>query len=360
MTSLAEMIAELNARGIVLWREGDDIRYRAQRGVFTPAMLVDLRANRSRLLPLLGTRAPSARSETPNIVLLDRADTSAAAFCVHAVDGGVGSYIALAHELASAGISTYGVQALNLDGRTPLADTLPAIAAQHVHQLRSVHGLGPVHLVGWSSGALIAFEMAHRLSRLGAEVGEVILMDPPITFGKSPAIDPTGLATNLRSLLPPFDESNGLMWWKFLTLISAYIDSSASYQLAPHFWTTDDAGKSEYLFANRHDPLLVNPNCMLADARDAGDVLYMFSIVKQQHAALDVYRPCYFDGKLSLFVSAEGSSEQQDLRIRSATRTWQRLSQGIAHAEVVSGGHIDMLSNPCVARIARRIQTPAA
>jgi hypothetical protein len=50
---LDRFLADLGRAGVQLWREGADLRYRAPRGVMTPAVLARLRAEKPTLLPLL-------------------------------------------------------------------------------------------------------------------------------------------------------------------------------------------------------------------------------------------------------------------------------------------------------------------
>ena len=44
------------------------------------------------------------------------------------------------------------------------------MAAEMLHDMRHVQPKGPYHLVGWSFGALLAFEMAQQIYTDGAEV----------------------------------------------------------------------------------------------------------------------------------------------------------------------------------------------
>lgn len=56
-------VEAFTARGVVLWREGDSLRYRAPAGVLTPPVVAKLKRDKSKILPLLPT-APPSDSET--------------------------------------------------------------------------------------------------------------------------------------------------------------------------------------------------------------------------------------------------------------------------------------------------------
>ncbi|GAA0571604.1 hypothetical protein GCM10010172_65090 [Paractinoplanes ferrugineus] len=93
-------------------------------------------------------------------------------FWIHPTDGEVGRYATL-----TAGRTAYGLEAYGLDEGEPL-DTVPAIAARHLAEIRSVQPAGPYRLGGWQAGALIAYEIAVRLRAAGAEVAALVLLAP--------------------------------------------------------------------------------------------------------------------------------------------------------------------------------------
>ena len=58
------------------------------------------------------------------------------------------------------------------------AESLQALAAQHVAAIRRIQPHGPYRLAGFSMGGLIAFEMAQQLRASGQEVEFLFLLDP--------------------------------------------------------------------------------------------------------------------------------------------------------------------------------------
>ncbi len=71
----------------------------------------------------------------------------------------------------------YALQARGLDGESEPLDTIEAMAAHYIHEIRQVQPEGPWHLAGYSLGGLIAWEMARQLTEAGQQVGEVALFD---------------------------------------------------------------------------------------------------------------------------------------------------------------------------------------
>ncbi|MGV9698840.1 alpha/beta fold hydrolase, partial [Streptomyces sp. NPDC003470] len=97
-------------------------------------------------------------------------------FCVHPAGGHSWGYYHLKDHLPP-GHPLYGLQARTLlQGAEPPA-TLSVMAADYVEQLRSVQPKGPYHLVGWSFGGLVAFEMATQLQQQGEEIALLALLD---------------------------------------------------------------------------------------------------------------------------------------------------------------------------------------
>jgi thioesterase domain-containing protein len=75
-------------------------------------------------------------------------------------------------------------------------ETLQQMAAHYIEEIRKVQPEGPYHLGGWSSGGLIAFEMAQQLARQEREVALLALLDTavPSSNGDTELDDATLLA----------------------------------------------------------------------------------------------------------------------------------------------------------------------
>jgi thioesterase domain-containing protein len=101
-------------------------------------------------------------------------------FAVHGVAGNVLGFYSLAKCL-DANQPVYGIQAQSLlPGREALL-SLEQMAAEYVADMRAVYPNGPYHLLGYSFGGLVAYEIAQQLRAAGLEVGLLGMLDtrPP-------------------------------------------------------------------------------------------------------------------------------------------------------------------------------------
>ncbi|MDB5939955.1 MAG: MelG protein (non-ribosomal peptide synthetase)-like protein, partial [Polaromonas sp.] len=97
-------------------------------------------------------------------------------FCVHSAGGNVLNYKPLSSSLGP-DQPFYALQAQGVDGHLAPLPTIEAMAAQYVEAIRSVDPVGPYRLVGYSSGGVIALEMARQLQRAGAGIALLAMID---------------------------------------------------------------------------------------------------------------------------------------------------------------------------------------
>ena len=96
-------------------------------------------------------------------------------FCIHGAGGGVLLFHALARYLKP-DQPFYGFQARDPD-KAQAAPNVEDIAAVYLRELREFQPEGPYYLGGYSSGGLVAFEMARRLHAQGHSVALLALFD---------------------------------------------------------------------------------------------------------------------------------------------------------------------------------------
>ena len=129
-------------------------------------------------------------------------------FTVHPAGGISWGYRKLARALAPSDggkqegptRSVYGLQSPALDPDAPLPESIDALARQYASRVIALQPRGPIHLLGWSVGGIIAQAMAVQLQSLGRELGVVALLDayPADVWRAEP--EPTPLQA-LRALL---------------------------------------------------------------------------------------------------------------------------------------------------------------
>ncbi|TKS53499.1 amino acid adenylation domain-containing protein [Luteimonas yindakuii] len=146
-----------------------------------------------------------ADDDTPDhglapLVRLRRGDPARAPlFVVHPAGGISWCYRDLARALSPAR-DVHGLQSPALDLAQPLPASIDALAAEYVERVAVLQPEGPVHLLGWSVGGILAHAMAVRLRALGREVGVLALLDayPAECWRAEPEPDPVAA---LRALL---------------------------------------------------------------------------------------------------------------------------------------------------------------
>ncbi|KKW67441.1 enterobactin synthase [Lampropedia cohaerens] len=128
-------------------------------------------------------------------------------FVIHPAGGICWGYRHLARALSRpdggadmAPCAVYGLQSPALDPHQPLPDSIDALAAQYVQRVLEIQPQGPIHLLGWSVGGIIAQAMAVELQQRGIATGLVALLDayPAEVWRAEP--EPTPIQA-LRALL---------------------------------------------------------------------------------------------------------------------------------------------------------------
>jgi len=117
-------------------------------------------------------------------------------FCVHGAGGNVLNFRDIARRLGSAQ-TFYGLQARGVDG-SPTLNSVEEMAEAYLTALFEVQPRGPYWVGGYSSGGIVAFEMARRLREAGHDVPLLALLD---TFGPGVRPLPTSLEQHARRLL---------------------------------------------------------------------------------------------------------------------------------------------------------------
>lgn len=97
-------------------------------------------------------------------------------FFVHPVGGSALCYSKLADRLKDK-YSVYGIQSPGLKGTQALFTNIEEEAEYYVTELKHVQPKGPYALFGWSTGGLVAFEMAKQIRSIGEEVSLLCLID---------------------------------------------------------------------------------------------------------------------------------------------------------------------------------------
>jgi thioesterase domain-containing protein/non-ribosomal peptide synthetase component F len=169
-------------------------------------------------------------------------------FCIHPAGGYVFCYLPLARELGS-DQPLLGLQAQGLDDDQPLPASIEEAAALAVVTLRDRQPEGPYQLLGFSSGGLIAFEIARQLRAAGQTVSLLAMLDTALpspdhgTLAAESLLHALAAELGCADLLDPANDRTPS------TLADLIAAAQASHRL-PEGFTLEHAERIARVFAN--------------------------------------------------------------------------------------------------------------
>ena len=207
-----------------------------------------------------------------------------------------------------------------------MGETLDDLAAVCVQLLRAQQPLGPYHLLGWSLGGLLAYEIAQQLIKAGDSVATLILLDSylPATLK---ALTGSKIASTDRQRLQDFCED----------LLHAYDIDCAD--LIAESNTVDDI--LDAVLQRLHELTSVAKN----------DILRLWQYFNQLVKAAENYRPEPYQGQNMLLLYAE----QSGLTPERLIYDWQALNTSHLVCHGVIAEHHTLLQTPVVKTLAKII-----
>jgi amino acid adenylation domain-containing protein len=259
-----------------------------------------------------------------SIVTIQKGGSQPPLFCIHGAGGGVFYYRNLAQCLET-NQPVYGLQARGMNGEKPL--TLVAEMAElYVNEIRQVQPLGPYFITGYSFGAVLAFEMARKLSDNGQQVAFLGLIEyqapgyrKPLPFGRKML----GHLSNLLSTGP------------------TYIQQKL-------------AEKSQCKYTRRQQ----SQNQLTLQAYQDGrkPLPYEFRHISVREACRDALRThkwCSYTGNIHLFVASdERKSPRWDF---DPYLGWGNYALGGIEAIEVPGNHNSVIQEPNIKVLAEKM-----
>ena len=110
------------------------------------------------------------------VPLSDRDACGAPLFCIHSVAGDVDGYDRLAGAIGPQQ-RFYGIQVTKARMRPEHVTSIETLAADYVAAIDAFQPTGPLVVAGFSSGAIVALEVARRLRALGRDVPLLVALD---------------------------------------------------------------------------------------------------------------------------------------------------------------------------------------
>ncbi|HVU87655.1 MAG TPA: condensation domain-containing protein [Pirellulales bacterium] len=243
--------------------------------------------------------------------------TQAPLFCIHPAGGTVFCYLELAQQL-DADVPLYGIQARGIDGTEAPQDSIESMAADYVRAIQSIQPTGAYRLCGWSTGGVIAFEVARQLRDQGDEVALVGLIDAGIPSADR-QFDENDLVPLLQMMFPGEDAAT------LRRLRDLPIDKQVEY------------------FQER----AANARILLAGATPHG-ARAVFDVFEANMRAVVEYRPQPLSAPLLVIRATEQSTPMH----ADPDLGWGPWAQGGLTTVEVPGGHLTMLEPPAVAKLA--------
>ncbi len=112
-----------------------------------------------------------------SVLVTIRADGSKPpVFLLAGIGGSVVNFELLARSL-DLDRPVYGIETHGLDQRNEVLTKVEDMASVYLSEIRTIQPSGPYHLVGYSFGGVVAYEMAHQLNSSGEQVGVIGLID---------------------------------------------------------------------------------------------------------------------------------------------------------------------------------------
>jgi thioesterase domain-containing protein/acyl carrier protein len=242
-------------------------------------------------------RAPGS---TP-LVTLKAGNGLPPVFFVHGVGGNLVEILPAARRVTYAG-EVIGIRARGVVRGERPHTSIEAMAADYLIEIKKRQPTGPYHLCGYSSGGLVAFEMARRLSESGDEVGLVGLFDTTMSPLRWPLRTWLALGTRRIERLADALRASSIRTWP-----AALLESAATVRA----WR-------QSISAAPLTGLRVAASALIASAR---------------------YHPEFYRGELTLF-----SPEGREPALPSLDVVWRKHARTVVLVET-PGTHLTMLSS---------------
>ncbi len=111
-----------------------------------------------------------------SLTALKKGSSKLPLFCIHSGGGHVFFYRNLVNYLDEKH-SLYALQAKGIDGKEAIHDSIEAMAAQYIQEIKKIQVEGPYALLGTCFSNAVGLEMAHQLRAAGDEIELLVFVD---------------------------------------------------------------------------------------------------------------------------------------------------------------------------------------
>ena len=257
-------------------------------------------------------------------------------FCMHGIGGDVLIYWELAHRLGQ-NQPTYGLQMQGLyEGQQP-HESVAECAAFYIKELKEIQPQGPYYLCGYSSGGIMAYEMAQQLMTEGEKVALLAMIDT------NPS-EEQGLGKKIR---------NPRYVWGFLKNLPYWIQDLS--RRSPRKLVSDVARKCDIGIKKVTE--MLRPQGSTEKDVDLANVMdgNVEGLSDQRQVAMQVhyqalvsYEPKMYSGRIDMFRSRR----QPLFGFHDEKLGWGDLIEGQMDVKHINGPHFQIMAPPYVDELA--------
>ncbi|NEO81590.1 non-ribosomal peptide synthetase, partial [Moorena sp. SIO4G3] len=269
------------------------------------------------LASLLGS---SVNTQNPILVGIKTSGNQPPLFCIHPGGGNVLCYADLARHLDQ-DYPVYGLQSLGLDGQQQPLTSVEEMASHYIEAIKPIQSQGPLHLIGWCMGGLIAYEMAQQLQAKNEPVALLTLIDSyaPTLIRKPSEIDQAMIVNQLAQ------DWGGLYGQEFDISHETLRQLEPSEQVLHLF----EQGKQQGI---------------LPSDLEIQQMLVLWEVFKANLIAIYHYQPKAYPGSLLLL----NASQTSPAVIEDPTHGWGSLVLGDIQTHTITGDHFTIMKAPKV------------
>ncbi|AOX02683.1 non-ribosomal peptide synthetase [Moorena producens PAL-8-15-08-1] len=269
------------------------------------------------LASLLGS---SVNTQNPILVGIKTSGNQPPLFCIHPVGGNVLCYAELARHLAQ-DYPVYGLQSLGLDGQQQPLTSVEEMASDYIEAIQQIQPQGPYHLIGWSMGGVIAYEMAQQLQAKNTPVALLTLIDSyaPTLIRKPSEIDQAMIVNQLAQDL-------GGLYGQELDISHETLRQIEPDEQVLHLF---EQGKQQGI---------------LPSDLEIEQMRSLWKVLKANITANYHYKPKAYPGSLLLI----NASQTSPAVIEDPTHGWGSLVNGDIQTHTITGDHYTIMKAPQV------------
>ena len=288
----------------------------------------------------------------PLIVPIRNDGTLPPLFCFHPLGGWIVKYQDISPFLDQ-NRPVFGIRAKGLEpGETPPL-TIKEAVRDYADAIKTVQKEGPYHLVGYSAGALYAFELACQLQSLGETVIFLGIIDQSVP---APQIR---LFRRVTYLLPKGQGSTTIMaaGHSLYRLFYNHLKTNPDSILYSFFVKGMGVFSQGLLYITGTPPLTASTPNVEFDFHGEKDEISTWSeeqkpLVRIQRRALQNYQPRTFSGDITFFSTGPDT----EFYPGDLTRGWDSCITGKTIIIPVPGNHETLFKEPFVRVLAKKIE----